>query len=137
MNEIHTQQQTEHQIEQQTEQQTEQQIKEEQNILKLFKWKFKDEEILRSYPEDKKLYDKIQPTQHRSMDSSVWHSTNLKTEKFLDGFTRRSSKREETDAKLQERGFMITTNQNPFLNNNYVKDIENQDEFLKPKITNM
>lgn len=108
-----------------------------EKLGKYFKWKFNEEDVIRSSPEDKKRYEKIQASQHRSMDTNVWHTEPLKTDDFYDGFTRKSSKREETDAKLQERGFMITTNQNPFLNNDYVKDIQNQEEFLKPKMTNI
>jgi len=54
----------------------------------------------------------------------------------LQGF-RQINKREDTDKKLSERQMFANVSMNPFLtNNDYVNDISNQNDFLKPQTTN-
>jgi hypothetical protein len=48
-----------------------------------------------------------------------------------------SNKREDANTKLNERCMIESISQNPFLpRNNYINDLQIQDEFLKPKNSN-
>ena len=48
-----------------------------------------------------------------------------------------SNKREDANTKLNERSMIESINQNPFLpRNNYINDLQVQDEFLKPRSSN-
>jgi hypothetical protein len=48
-----------------------------------------------------------------------------------------SNKREDANTKLSERCMIENISQNPFLpRNNYLNDLQIQDEFLKPKNSN-
>jgi len=48
-----------------------------------------------------------------------------------------SNKREDANTKLSERSMIENISQNPFLSrNNYLEDLQVQDEFLKPKNSN-
>jgi hypothetical protein len=48
-----------------------------------------------------------------------------------------SNKREDANTKLSERSMIENISQNPFLSrNNYLNDLQVQDEFLKPKNSN-
>lgn len=48
-----------------------------------------------------------------------------------------SNKREDANTKLNERCMIESINQNPFLpRNNYINDLQIQDEFLKPRNSN-
>ena len=48
-----------------------------------------------------------------------------------------SNKREDANTKLNERSMIESINQNPFLpRNNYINDLQVQDEFLKPRNSN-
>jgi hypothetical protein len=51
-----------------------------------------------------------------------------------DGFRKVSTKREEANAKINDRYLVGQATQNPFMpNNNYVNDIEDQMNFLTPQ----
>jgi hypothetical protein len=51
-----------------------------------------------------------------------------------DGFRKVSTKREEANAKINDRYLVGQPTQNPFMpNNNYVNDIEDQMNFLTPQ----
>ena len=64
----------------------------------------------------------------------------MKTLLFEDGTEscmRVSNKREDANTKLNERSMIESINQNPFLpRNNYINDLQIQDEFLKPRNSN-
>ena len=64
----------------------------------------------------------------------------MKTLLFDDGSEscmRVSNKREDANTKLSERCMIENISQNPFLSrNNYLNDLQVQDEFLKPKNSN-
>ena len=45
--------------------------------------------------------------------------------------------KEEQNAKLQDRQHIIQTSVNPFLTNDYLKDLDAQKEFLTPKDSNI
>jgi hypothetical protein len=48
-----------------------------------------------------------------------------------------SNKREDANTKLNERSMIESIQQNPFLpRNNYINDLQVQDEFLKPRNSN-
>ena len=72
-------------------------------------------------------------------DEYTWDMLNQNqpnTEMNLQGF-RQVNKREDTDKKLAERQMFANVSMNPFLtNNDYVNDISNQNDFLKPQTTN-
>ena len=72
-------------------------------------------------------------------DEYTWDMLNQNqpnTEMNLQGF-RQVNKREDTDKKLSERQMFANVSMNPFLtNNDYVNDISNQNDFLKPQTTN-
>lgn len=54
------------------------------------------------------------------------------------GFVLKQNKREAFNDKLLERGFQTQLSQNPFLaGGNYLSDIEIEDNFLRPKNTNI
>jgi hypothetical protein len=64
-------------------------------------------------------------------DESSWELMNHTQNGFLS-----SNKREDTDKKWAEREMMNQVNKNPFLvENDYVKDMEIRDSFLKPVST--
>mgnify|MGYP001024988701 FL=1 len=49
-----------------------------------------------------------------------------------------SNKRELQNEKINERMLVTTASINPFMaNNDYIKDLENQDNFLKPQNSNI
>jgi hypothetical protein len=47
------------------------------------------------------------------------------------------SKRENNSDKIYERGLTPQVGMNPFLQGNYLQDLETQNEFLKPMNSNM
>ena len=47
-----------------------------------------------------------------------------------------NNKREMSNSKLMERGMTAQTNMNPFLNGDYIEDLNVQENFLKPKNSN-
>ena len=48
-----------------------------------------------------------------------------------------NSKRESNNDKLFERGMTAQTNLNPFLKGDYLEDLNNQENFMKPQNSNM
>ena len=82
--------------------------------------------------------DKEKYTNDNSNNSSDY--TQMKTLLFEDGTEscmRVSNKREDANTKLNERSMIESINQNPFLpRNNYINDLQVQDEFLKPRSSN-
>lgn len=54
-----------------------------------------------------------------------------------EGFTRRQTKRDSFNSKLDDREMFTQTSQNPFLaGNSYSHDLQIQEEFLRPRNTN-
>ena len=47
------------------------------------------------------------------------------------------SKRENNSNKIYERGFTPQVGMNPFLQGNYLQDLETQNQFLKPMNSNI
>ena len=53
------------------------------------------------------------------------------------GFVKQNNKRDGQNEKLLSRGMMIQKSINPFLGgNNYLKDLDTEDTFLRPKDSN-
>ena len=48
-----------------------------------------------------------------------------------------NDKRAECSERMSKREGVIQRNINPFLKSDYIKDLENQDNFLRPKDSNL
>ena len=55
---------------------------------------------------------------------------------LTDGMVIHETKRESNSLKMNNREKIGNITQNPFLKNNYLEDIQNQEEFLTPKNSN-
>lgn len=109
-------------------------VKQSDNIheIFLFKWS-KGEKYEQSLKSDKEKY--------LIKEENVSDEYNkMKCLLFDDGAEscmRVSNKREDANTKLNERCMIENISQNPFLSrNNYLNDLQVQDEFLKPKNSN-
>ena len=95
-----------------------------------FKWT-RGEKYEQSFKADKEKYVET--------DSKTDYNS-MKTLLFDDGTEscmRISNKREDANTKLNERCMIESISQNPFLpRNNYINDLQVQDEFLKPRNSN-
>jgi hypothetical protein len=102
----------------------------EPNKIYDFKWST-GEKYEQSTPADKDKY---------TDQSNVNEANEMNTLLFDDGTDscmRISNKREDANTKLNERLLIENVNQNPFLpRNNYINDLQVQDEFLKPRNSN-
>ena len=98
--------------------------------FQLFKWST-GEKYEQSTPGDKMKYD---------IPTVATDYNSLKSLLFEDGTEscmRVSNKREDANTKLNERSMIESISQNPFLpRNNYINDLQIQDEFLKPRNSN-
>jgi len=103
---------------------------ENNHIYKEFKWST-GEKYEQSFKADKDKYIET--------DSKTDYNS-MKTLLFDDGTEscmRISNKREDANTKLNERCMIESISQNPFLpRNNYINDLQVQDEFLKPRNSN-
>jgi hypothetical protein len=102
------------------------------NNIQYLKWS-KGEKYEQSLISDKEKYLLKEPTVAEDYNK-------MKTLLFDDGSEscmRVSNKREDANTKLSERCMIENISQNPFLSrNNYLNDLQVQDEFLKPKNSN-
>jgi hypothetical protein len=55
---------------------------------------------------------------------------------LTDGMVIHETKRESNSLKMNNREKIGNITQNPFLKNNYLQDIQNQEEFMTPKNSN-
>jgi hypothetical protein len=55
---------------------------------------------------------------------------------LTDGMVIHETKRESNSLKMNHREKIGNITQNPFLKNNYLQDIQNQEEFMTPKNSN-
>jgi hypothetical protein len=103
--------------------------------FQLFKWST-GEKYEQSTPGDKMKYDKDK----YDMPTVATDYNSMKSLLFEDGTEscmRVSNKREDANTKLNERSMIESISQNPFLpRNNYINDLQIQDEFLKPRNSN-
>lgn len=98
--------------------------------LQEFKWST-GEKYEQSFKADKEKYIES--------DSKTDYNTmkNLLFDDGTESCMRISNKREDANTKLNERCMIESINQNPFLpRNNYINDLQIQDEFLKPRNSN-
>jgi hypothetical protein len=97
-----------------------------------FKWT-KGEKYEQSLKTDKEKYVE-------KVENVAEEYNKMKSLLFEDGTEscmRVSNKREDANTKLSERSMIENISQNPFLSrNNYLNDLQVQDEFLKPKNSN-
>jgi len=104
----------------------------EPNNIQYLKWS-KGEKYEQSLISDKEKYLLKEPNVAEDYNK-------MKTLLFDDGSEscmRVSNKREDANTKLSERCMIENISQNPFLSrNNYLNDLQVQDEFLKPKNSN-
>ena len=69
-------------------------------------------------------------------EKSYRYSKDMKTEIEHEIIKMEENKRAESSNRLSRRVGVIQTNINPFLKNGYIKDLENQAMFLRPKDSN-
>ena len=105
----------------------------QQTDIQYLKWS-KGEKYEQSLKNDKEKY-------LANAEENVAEEYNkMKSLLFDDGSEscmRVSNKREDANTKLSERCMIENISQNPFLSrNNYLNDLQVQDEFLKPKNSN-
>jgi hypothetical protein len=94
-----------------------------------FKWT-KGEKYEQSLKTDKEKYVENVAEEYNKMKSLLF-------EDGTESCMRVSNKREDANTKLSERSMIENISQNPFLSrNNYLNDLQVQDEFLKPKNSN-
>jgi hypothetical protein len=102
------------------------------NEVQQLKWS-KGEKYEQSLKTDKEKY-------FEKVENVAEEYNKMKTLLFDDGTEscmRVSNKREDANTKLSERCMIENISQNPFLSrNNYLQDLQVQDEFLKPKNSN-
>ena len=102
-----------------------------------FKWS-KGEKYEQSLKTDKEKYMALAEANETSNTAAEYNK--MKCLLFDDGTEscmRVSNKREDANTKLSERCMIENISQNPFLSrNNYLEDLQVQDEFLKPKNSN-
>jgi hypothetical protein len=108
--------------------------------FQLFKWST-GEKYEQSTPVDKMKYDKDKYDKDKyDMPTVATDYNSMKSLLFEDGTEscmRVSNKREDANTKLNERSMIESISQNPFLpRNNYINDLQIQDEFLKPRNSN-
>ena len=98
--------------------------------LQEFKWST-GEKYEQSFKSDKDRYiESDSKTDYNSMKTLLFDDG---TESCM----RISNKREDANTKLNERCMIESINQNPFLpRNNYINDLQIQDEFPKPRNSN-
>jgi|688.fasta_scaffold690843_2 hypothetical protein len=105
-----------------------------EEVIKQFKWST-GEKYEQSFQSDKEKY-----MVDENKEYSIKEYNNMKQLLFDDGkesCMRISNKREDANTKLNERCMIESISQNPFLpRNNYINDLQIQDEFLKPRNSN-
>ena len=117
----------------------------EPNNIQNLRWS-KGEKYEQSFKSDKEKYIGNAETQIAQVENVVQvenvaeEYNKMKCLLFDDGSDscmRISNKREDANTKLSERCMIENISQNPFLSrNNYLNDLQVQDEFLKPKNSN-
>ena len=77
-----------------------------------------------------------EPQIQQSQQSQQHHPTQ-QIHNFQDFHELQHSKRENNSNKIYERGLTPQVGMNPFLQGNYLQDLETQDQFLKPMNSNI
>ena len=68
---------------------------------------------------------------------SYRYKNDMKNEIELEIVKMNNDKRAECSERMSKREGVIQRNINPFLKTDYLKDLENQDNFLRPKDSNI
>ena len=68
---------------------------------------------------------------------SYRYKNDMKNEIELEIVKMNDDKRAECSERISKREGVIQRNINPFLKTDYLKDLENQDNFLRPKDSNI
>tara|TARA_X000000950_G_C13488845_1_gene486913 strand:- start:214 stop:465 length:252 start_codon:yes stop_codon:yes gene_type:complete len=68
---------------------------------------------------------------------SYRYKNDMKNEIELEIVKMNDDKRAECSERMSKREGVIQRNINPFLKTDYLKDLENQDNFLRPKDSNI
>lgn len=70
-------------------------------------------------------------------DDGVFMQNNEIVSMIQPGFSLKSTKRQDQNNKLFDRGLIIQKSVNPFLSkNDYVEDLEKEEKFLRPSDSN-
>jgi hypothetical protein len=95
------------------------------NILFL-KW---SPSIPGQFYEKSKISDK-----HKIIGNNIMETTLQEGHEFINN---NNLKRENQFERMNQREMIAQKNLNPFLTNNYLEDLQNQEDFLTPKNSNM
>jgi hypothetical protein len=74
---------------------------------------------------------------HEEPQSQQQQQQSYQVNNFQDFQESQHSKRENNSNKIYERGLTPQVGMNPFLQGNYLQDLETQNEFLKPMNSNI
>jgi hypothetical protein len=115
-------------------------VKQNTNIsnqeIQYFKWS-KGEKYEQSLQNEKEKYLAYDVEKVENVADEYNKMKCLLFEDGTESCMRVSNKREDANTKLSERCMIENISQNPFLpRNNYLNDLQIQDEFLKPKNSN-
>ena len=95
------------------------------------------EKYEQSTQSDKNKYTNGEYIKGGGGDSDYSKMNSLLFDDGTESCMRVSNKREDANTKLNERCMIESISQNPFLpRNNYINDLQIQDEFLKPRNSN-
>jgi len=75
---------------------------------------------------------------HKSIGNNVMETILQEGNEFINNNNNNNNKiREKQFEKMNEREMVAQTNLNPFLSNNYLEDLQNQEKFLTPQNSNL
>tara|TARA_B100001059_G_scaffold193965_1_gene197930 strand:+ start:341 stop:661 length:321 start_codon:yes stop_codon:yes gene_type:complete len=77
---------------------------------------------------------------HKSIGNNVMETILQEGNEFIsnnNNINNNNKIREKQFEKMNEREMVAQTNLNPFLSNNYLEDLQNQEKFLTPQNSNL
>ena len=77
---------------------------------------------------------------HKSIGNNVMETILQEGNEFINNNNNNNNNnkiREKQFEKMNEREMVAQTNLNPFLSNNYLEDLQNQEKFLTPQNSNL
>jgi response regulator of citrate/malate metabolism len=97
-------------------------------------WRKGEERCERSYKQAEQRQAEQRQVEQRQVEQMQAEQRQAEQRQAPDGFRQVSTKREEANAKINERYLVGQATQNPFMSaNNYANDIETQMNFLTPQ----
>jgi len=97
-------------------------------------WRKGEERCERSYKQAEQRQAERVQAEPRQVEQRQAEQVQVERVQAPDGFRQVSTKREEANAKINERYLVGQATQNPFMSaNNYANDIETQMNFLTPQ----